>query len=462
MTAADGRAVRRAPRRVGHRGGRDRRAATSPSLCGFQNSIGLDMGGTSTDISLVYRRRAAHHEGVVVEYGYPICFPSIEVLTIGAGGGSLAWIDEAGSLRNGPQSAGADPGPALLRQRRRRSRPTPTPTSCSGGSATSWSAAPMALDRAAAETGDREGRRAARAGRRRRGARDHRGRQRQHGRRRAADLDPPRLRPARLRARRLRRRRAAARRGARQGALDPDGARAAEPGHHIGARAACSWTSATTSRRCTSPQADDADARRGRGGSSRTLEAEGRERLAHEGVADDGHDASSASSTCATWASGARWRSRSTAGSTSLDGVEARFHDEHEREHNYRRDGAPVEIYRLSAARGRRHAEARARAHGRGARRRSRPGRRERPVLFDADDARRDAGLRPRRRCRRVRARRARRSSSSSTPPRSSRPACRRDGRRVAEHPHRHRSGRTAHDRSTSADTRSTRSPSRC
>jgi N-methylhydantoinase A len=39
-------------------------------------------------------------------------FPSIEVLTIGAGGGSLAWIDEAGSLRNGPQSAGADPGPA--------------------------------------------------------------------------------------------------------------------------------------------------------------------------------------------------------------------------------------------------------------------------------------------------------------------------------------------------------------
>ena len=47
-----------------------------------------------------------------VEYGYPICFPSIEVLTIGAGGGSIAWIDDAGSLRNGPQSAGATPGPA--------------------------------------------------------------------------------------------------------------------------------------------------------------------------------------------------------------------------------------------------------------------------------------------------------------------------------------------------------------
>ena len=47
-----------------------------------------------------------------VEYGHPIIFPSIEVLTIGAGGGSLAHIDIAGSLRNGPQSAGADPGPA--------------------------------------------------------------------------------------------------------------------------------------------------------------------------------------------------------------------------------------------------------------------------------------------------------------------------------------------------------------
>jgi N-methylhydantoinase A len=47
-----------------------------------------------------------------VEYGYPIRFPSVDVITIGAGGGSLAWIDEGGSLRNGPQSAGAEPGPA--------------------------------------------------------------------------------------------------------------------------------------------------------------------------------------------------------------------------------------------------------------------------------------------------------------------------------------------------------------
>ncbi len=81
-------------------------------LCGHQNSIGLDMGGTSTDVSMVYEGQSRVTKDWFVEFGYPIRFPSIEVLTIGAGGGSLAWIDEAGSLRNGPQSAGANPGPA--------------------------------------------------------------------------------------------------------------------------------------------------------------------------------------------------------------------------------------------------------------------------------------------------------------------------------------------------------------
>lgn len=80
--------------------------------CGYGNAIGLDMGGTSTDISLVHNNDIRVTKEWHVEYGFPICFPSIEVLTIGAGGGSLAWIDEAGSLRNGPTSAGADPGPA--------------------------------------------------------------------------------------------------------------------------------------------------------------------------------------------------------------------------------------------------------------------------------------------------------------------------------------------------------------
>ena len=82
------------------------------NLCGFNNSIGFDMGGTSTDVSLVYEGKSRITNDWYIEYGYPIRFPSIEVLTIGAGGGSLAWKDEGGSLRNGPQSAGAFPGPA--------------------------------------------------------------------------------------------------------------------------------------------------------------------------------------------------------------------------------------------------------------------------------------------------------------------------------------------------------------
>lgn len=81
-------------------------------LCGFKNAIGLDMGGTSTDISLMYEGNLRITKDWYIEYGYPIGFPSIEIITIGAGGGSIAWIDEGGSLRNGPQSAGAEPGPA--------------------------------------------------------------------------------------------------------------------------------------------------------------------------------------------------------------------------------------------------------------------------------------------------------------------------------------------------------------
>jgi N-methylhydantoinase A len=94
------------------------------AACGYENAIGLDMGGTSTDISLVYEGQLQTTNDWQVEYGYPIRFPSIEVLTIGAGGGSLAWIDKGGALRNGPQSAGADPGPACYG--RRGAEPTNT------------------------------------------------------------------------------------------------------------------------------------------------------------------------------------------------------------------------------------------------------------------------------------------------------------------------------------------------
>lgn len=82
------------------------------NLCGYENSIGFDMGGTSTDVSLAFKGESRVTKDWYIEFGYPIRFPSIEVMTIGAGGGSLAWKDEGGSLRNGPQSAGAYPGPA--------------------------------------------------------------------------------------------------------------------------------------------------------------------------------------------------------------------------------------------------------------------------------------------------------------------------------------------------------------
>lgn len=82
------------------------------NLVGHENAIGFDMGGTSTDISLMYENELRITKDWAIEFGYPIGFPSIEILTIGAGGGSISWIDEGGSLRNGPHSAGAEPGPA--------------------------------------------------------------------------------------------------------------------------------------------------------------------------------------------------------------------------------------------------------------------------------------------------------------------------------------------------------------
>lgn len=80
--------------------------------CGFENAIGFDMGGTSADVSLTYQGDIEMTDEWSVEYGYPIMFPSTDIETIGAGGGSIAWIDDGGSLRVGPKSQGADPGPA--------------------------------------------------------------------------------------------------------------------------------------------------------------------------------------------------------------------------------------------------------------------------------------------------------------------------------------------------------------
>ncbi|TCT10552.1 N-methylhydantoinase A [Tepidamorphus gemmatus] len=125
-------------------------------LCGYRNSIGLDMGGTSTDVSMAYEGNLRVTKDWYVEYGYPIRFSSIEVLTIGAGGGSLAWTDEAGSLRNGPQSAGAYPGPACYGNG--NTQPTNTDANVVlGRLGTSLAGGKITLDPALAEAAVRKG-----------------------------------------------------------------------------------------------------------------------------------------------------------------------------------------------------------------------------------------------------------------------------------------------------------------
>ena len=77
---------------------------------GIANMITFDMGGTSTDVSLLTGGKyATVTDGVVGQI--PLRIPMIDIHTVGAGGGSIAWVDRAGALRVGPQSAGADPGP---------------------------------------------------------------------------------------------------------------------------------------------------------------------------------------------------------------------------------------------------------------------------------------------------------------------------------------------------------------
>ncbi|MBM3571084.1 MAG: hydantoinase/oxoprolinase family protein, partial [Alphaproteobacteria bacterium] len=86
-------------------------AAHAARAAGVTNLITYDMGGTSTDVGLVLNGLPAVSSELELEYAMPIHVPMVDVHTIGAGGGSLAWIDDAGMLRVGPESAGARPGP---------------------------------------------------------------------------------------------------------------------------------------------------------------------------------------------------------------------------------------------------------------------------------------------------------------------------------------------------------------
>ncbi len=86
-------------------------AAFLAGLAGHPDALGFDMGGTSTDVSLIQNGVPNISRQTTLGY-YPIKVPSVEVHSVGAGGGSIAHVPMTGALRVGPESAGAEPGPA--------------------------------------------------------------------------------------------------------------------------------------------------------------------------------------------------------------------------------------------------------------------------------------------------------------------------------------------------------------
>jgi N-methylhydantoinase A len=114
------------------------------------DAVGLDMGGTSCDVSLIVAGAAAVGNGREVG-GRALALPMVDVHTVGAGGGSIGWRDSGGALRVGPRSAGADPGPACYG--RGGEEPTVTDANLLIGQLDEESplAGGVRLDRAAAE-----------------------------------------------------------------------------------------------------------------------------------------------------------------------------------------------------------------------------------------------------------------------------------------------------------------------
>jgi N-methylhydantoinase A len=87
-------------------------AAALGAQAELPNLLTLDMGGTSADVGIVRNGEQRHTTEYEIEWGIPAAIPLIDIKSIGAGGGSIAWIDAGGFLRVGPESARADPGPA--------------------------------------------------------------------------------------------------------------------------------------------------------------------------------------------------------------------------------------------------------------------------------------------------------------------------------------------------------------
>ena len=86
-------------------------AAALAGRSGVTNALTLDMGGTSTDVATIVGGRPGRSQGTIIA-GHSVNLPVLDISTVSAGGGSIAWVDSGGALRVGPRSAGALPGPA--------------------------------------------------------------------------------------------------------------------------------------------------------------------------------------------------------------------------------------------------------------------------------------------------------------------------------------------------------------
>src|SRR5262245_7140162 len=123
---------------------------------GLKNLIAFDMGGTTAKTSLIKNNEVSVAQGYHIggyASGHPVMFPVVDIVEVGAGGGSIAWIDQVGALKLGPQSAGSEPGPICYR--RGGLKPTVTDANVVLGriGAESFLGGEMPLDVAAARRG---------------------------------------------------------------------------------------------------------------------------------------------------------------------------------------------------------------------------------------------------------------------------------------------------------------------
>ncbi len=237
-------------------------------------ALGFDMGGTSCDTFLL--AEGGGESELTVDRrvaGLPVRLPMVDIHTVSAGGGSIAWVDSGGALRVGPQSAGADPGPACYG--RGGTEPTVTDANLVLGRlpAESPIAADLTLDLDAARTAletlrDRQRRGGGRGSRGRGGQRDGAGAARRLGR--------ARPRPGGRRADRVRRRGAAARVRARDASSAPPRSCASRPAACCPPSGSPPPSAAATAPAASCAPLDDAGDLRARGQASSPAPARAR------------------------------------------------------------------------------------------------------------------------------------------------------------------------------------------